>query len=441
MPEISATTIEVAPAPGGMDAGDGRAGRLAAAASARARARAAADPVQVVPRPLARGAPLSRRELLAVLRRPPLHVIPAVERRACRADRGCELCVAACPERALAVGPDGIQVKGGACTGCGACLPACPLGAIIFPPYTGEGLEAQLHALLEGPRDRGEIRIVVFRCEEDVFNDEEGGTPEALPLPWPCTGALSVDVVLRALALGADGVVVAPCAPGCAHRLPVDDLVVRAAFLRAFLGTIGLEGRFALLDGRPEHLEDFVASVRALGPSRLRIAPPPRPPALLRRMAAWCAPSGPAQMVAAAFPLGLVRLTDASACTLCGACADRCPMRALTMRQEGSVRALAFAHAVCSGCADCVPACPEKILSVEASCDVTALAAPPVVLARSPLVRCARCAAEVGPAAMIRRVHALLGRRAADAAGHPALCPQCRVRFGGLSPRGAPPGG
>lgn len=279
------------------------------------------------------------------------------------------------------------------------------------------------------------------RSSSVVAADAEGGRwqgpAETSPVPWPCVGALPADAVLRAHALGADGVAVAPCAPSCAHRLSLDGLVARAAFLRAFLASIGLAGRMAMLEASEDAMGAFVDAVRGLGPTGLRMAPPSRTPALLRGLAARRAAPALVPVPAAAVPLGRIRLKDPAACTLCRACADRCPMGALTLRQEGSVRALAFAHAVCSGCADCAPACPEKILTVEPSCDVAALAAPPVVLARSAVVRCARCAAEIGPAAMLQRVHALLRGGGVHAAATPTLCPACRLLGAGPPGRSA----
>jgi len=53
--------------------------------------------------------------------------------------KGCELCVAACPQGVLALAPDRINVKGyhpavlidQGCTGCGVCTVVCPEAAIV----------------------------------------------------------------------------------------------------------------------------------------------------------------------------------------------------------------------------------------------------------------------------------------------------------------------
>ena len=63
---------------------------------------------------------------------PPVALDPA----GCLAARGvvCVICVARCPERALAAGAGGqISLNSSHCSGCGACVPACPTSALHVP--------------------------------------------------------------------------------------------------------------------------------------------------------------------------------------------------------------------------------------------------------------------------------------------------------------------
>jgi len=71
---------------------------------------------------------------------------------------------------------------------------------------------------------------------------------------------------------------------------------------------------------------------------------------------------------------------------------------------------------------------------VESSCDVAALAVPLVALTRSAVVRCARCGVEIGPAAMLERVQALLGNRGVSMMAAFPLCSSCRLRDAGQVP-------
>jgi pyruvate formate lyase activating enzyme len=45
---------------------------------------------------------------------------------------GCHACIAACPRRALSVGPTGIAIDRNLCDGCGDCTVACPTGAMAL---------------------------------------------------------------------------------------------------------------------------------------------------------------------------------------------------------------------------------------------------------------------------------------------------------------------
>ncbi len=60
----------------------------------------------------------------------------ALDEERCLAARGvvCVICVARCPERALAGDAGGlVRVATAACTGCGACVASCPTEALAIP--------------------------------------------------------------------------------------------------------------------------------------------------------------------------------------------------------------------------------------------------------------------------------------------------------------------
>jgi pyruvate formate lyase activating enzyme len=59
---------------------------------------------------------------------------------------GAKDCLKVCPEKALNLGPEGIQIDRGRCTLCGKCRDACPAGAleIIGRPFTPDELTAEL---------------------------------------------------------------------------------------------------------------------------------------------------------------------------------------------------------------------------------------------------------------------------------------------------------
>jgi 2-oxoglutarate ferredoxin oxidoreductase subunit delta len=64
--------------------------------------------------------------------------------------KGCELCVAACPQQVLQLSPGRINSKGyhpaemsnSSCTGCGICATLCPEAAITVYRRMGQRVEA-----------------------------------------------------------------------------------------------------------------------------------------------------------------------------------------------------------------------------------------------------------------------------------------------------------
>lgn len=99
-------------------------------------------------------------------------------------------------------------------------------------------------------------------------------------------------------------------------------------------------------------------------------------------------------------------------CSLCGACAQWCGPKALTLDQADGGVALRFDAGHCPGCGLCVEACPEKAITLTAimptamGADGVAVsgvpvAKTPVLLAASPLANCVRCGAPSVPTRML----------------------------------------
>ncbi|BCV20260.1 hydrogenase iron-sulfur subunit [Moorella sp. Hama-1] len=69
-------------------------------------------------------------------------------------------------------------------------------------------------------------QIVVFCCRHSSWRAAARGTREGLPLPppvqlilVPCSGRVSMELILAALERGARGVMVLGCHPGACHHL------------------------------------------------------------------------------------------------------------------------------------------------------------------------------------------------------------------------------
>ena len=125
-------------------------------------------------------------------------------------------------------------------------------------------------------------RIVAFLCNWCSYTASDlAGTarikyaPNVRMIRVMCSGRVAPGFVMKALALGADGVMIAGCHPGDCHYIEQNYKTIRRyAMLRYCLESIGVEPeRLRLVwasaaEGQilAESIDRFVADVRKLGP-------------------------------------------------------------------------------------------------------------------------------------------------------------------------------
>lgn len=368
---------------------------------------------------------LSRRDLFSGPLAPRYVVVPAVETEACAAWKGCAQCVPACPQQAIAVDSGAAAVDKAKCIGCGACLPVCPVSAIRQPLLNPERLEAELQATLPSGEAAPGPRILLLVAD--------GGLPPAGPnglpaLRLPSIGAVSAWLLLRAFTLGADGIAVLPCLPGCGHRCDQARWEQTRSLTRELLIRFGIGADRLLVVKREE--AGSQKRIKALGEATAPMGPRRKPgltgigsPSLaeiLRGLAAL-APAPPPPLIGDGVLFGMVRVQPGR-CTLCGACPERCPTGALALGEDEDSARLLFDHARCIACGGCVKVCPEKAVEMEQRLEFTRLGST-AVLVEDQMARCQRCGASIAPLSMLRKVQSALGR--GESSGR--YCPACQM--------------
>lgn len=129
-------------------------------------------------------------------------------------------------------------------------------------------------------------RIVAFLCRWCSYAgaDLAGVSrmkydPNMLPIMVPCSGRVEPQLVMKAFADGADGVLIAGCHPGDCHYLKGNYKAARRfRLLKRYLAEMGIEDERLRLEwisasegGRyAEVANDITSKVKGLGPLRLR---------------------------------------------------------------------------------------------------------------------------------------------------------------------------
>ncbi|MBI5293356.1 MAG: molecular chaperone TorD family protein [Chloroflexi bacterium] len=114
----------------------------------------------------------------------------------------------------------------------------------------------------------------------------------------------------------------------------------------------------------------------------------------------------------------------AESCTLCGFCAQVCPVRALAVRESDAETTLLLLPAACVGCGKCQLVCDAGALEMTQLREGSLSAGEWGALCQSPRARCRDCGQPTVSTAELAFV--------ASRIGHPAwldYCPDCRAHF------------
>lgn len=307
---------------------------------------------------------------------------------------GCSRCIDVCDAGAIRSNANVVSVDASLCHGCAACTLACPTGALSYEGPSRVDLLAQLDKILiECAADRATRPVLLAHIPADAaFVRRLPQGTRALEVP--ALPAFGDELWLAALAGGMRGVLLLDheaLNPGA--RRAIEHALAQT---RALVAAAGRSDAVVALVGRDE-------LVRTL-------AEPPstRPLPRLHRLEAAAADPEKRQIVRAALerlssgfatgttPLpagssfGAVRV-HRSACTLCLACVNLCPTRALRGSSEPAPR-LEFIESACIQCGLCASGCGERALTLQPGVSgFNRAAGAPTVLAEDEMVRCTEC--------------------------------------------------
>lgn len=280
------------------------------------------------------------------------------------------------PVEALTVGPEGIELAGGCCTGCGRCQAACPMGAISV-----DGFERLAIAI-----DPARTDPLVVDCMRQSMSG-----PCAPEVRVPCVGGLSGGSLLALCARVPQRTVVIADNGQCASCDSGGSIHPAAATLQVVVELMREAGvpderlpRLQARDvwarrGRDSSSDDPLQSRGRLRRGFLTApAPPATHHAADQRSAAFTMPSTECRSIVAALeslarhsgarmPATLLHRLDVnSACQGHRVCASACPTGALVRYRDDASRCMgiAFDAAACIGCGHCAAVCPQRALEL-----------------------------------------------------------------------------
>jgi coenzyme F420-reducing hydrogenase delta subunit/Pyruvate/2-oxoacid:ferredoxin oxidoreductase delta subunit len=188
-------------------------------------------------------------------------------------DRGrCVLCLTChrvCPHGAI-TWDSRAQINELACQGCGVCASQCPNEAIQIHNFTDD----QVIGALDTLDPRLTPKIVAFMCKNSAWEAyhtalkmDQAVLPLGFtPLRLPCAGKTDIDYLIRAFAMGADGVLVLACHPdNCRSQQGNVHAQWRVERARVLLAEAGVDPRRLVFKTLASNApRDFLAAVGQL---------------------------------------------------------------------------------------------------------------------------------------------------------------------------------
>ncbi|QLH74333.1 MAG: hydrogenase iron-sulfur subunit [Methanomassiliicoccales archaeon] len=204
---------------------------------------------------------------------------------------GCGVCESVCNVNAVHVLPDKdhegkrrATVNPKACVGCGACVSACPTSALDQTYFSNRQMVAQIEDLLSHKDEKGSFpNIIVFTCNWCSYSSADQAGLMRMPIDTGfrtirvmCSARVDPEWIIKAMSLGADGVLVLAGKPGrCHYDIGNMRTRKRMTLLKMVFKEYGFdENRFQIKfvdseqpDIYARTINEYVQTIRELGPN------------------------------------------------------------------------------------------------------------------------------------------------------------------------------
>lgn len=176
----------------------------------------------------------------------------------------CANCQKICEYGAIEVDKSVAKIDPDLCKGCGTCVVECPAEAIAMQNFSDEKILAQLEDAAAS-WEAGKPKTLAFVCNWSTRESALEWPKDVRVIPVRCSGRVDPLHVLRAFALGADGVLIVSCeSKDCHYTFGSTVARRRIVEIREWLRAIGIEPERLTMEkssvGNEQHLNEMVRS-------------------------------------------------------------------------------------------------------------------------------------------------------------------------------------
>lgn len=338
---------------------------------------------------------------------------------------GCTKCAETCPEQAISLTENGIQINQQSCTECGSCIATCPTGAMQYLRFSDQqfldywaqldvsgtktiviGDEAQLHSFWWRNRSK--------RYSSTFF------------LEYPNPSALTAMHLLSLYGAGARRIILLSSDQDDISRAFMEQAKQSNQIVASFSG----EEAFIQIT-QPDKLPSILTQTIEIQSIRQKVIKDQgnRRSTLAALLTTLLEEQLPSQAVLAGetFNTFGTILCDEDRCTQCLACLSSCHIEALQANEEQFTLLSNPSH--CVQCGSCIAICPENALSSRNGLELSDDFFQSRELSRAEPARCEKCGKIFGTRKSLDRVRLLLMEKSPQHFDPKLLayCDTCRV--------------
>lgn len=338
---------------------------------------------------------------------------------------GCTRCAEVCPEQAIHLTENGVQIDQQLCTECGSCIATCPTGALQYLRFSDQQF---LHYWAD--LDISDTKTIVLGNEAQLHRFWwKTGTDHfssTFFLEYPNPTALTSMHLLTLYSSGARRIILLNSGQEEENKSFMEQITQANQIIESLAENHAViqladPGKLAAILARP--VNDQSVRVRTIKDQGNRRA------TLAYLLAALLEDKmvSPITLTDEAFNTFGTIICDEDSCTQCLACLSCCHIEALQADEEHFT--LIFNGSHCVQCGSCIAICPENALSNECGLELTEDFFQTHELSRAEPARCAACGKIFGTLKSLDRVRLLLAEKAAVNYDPELLayCDTCRV--------------